>query len=131
MSADFDVAVSLVLKHEGGYTPGLADDPGGESNFGVSKRAFPNLDIKNLTVDAAKQIYHDQYWKPWMQGAADQRIANILLDSAVNQGTNTALQLHLIAGNNLQELVVQRLIRYTHVNKPEFYHAWFSRTLDY
>lgn len=130
MPADFDIAVSLVLKHEGGYTPGLAGDPGGESNFGISKRAFPNLDIKNLTVDAAKQIYKDKYWRPWMLGQTDQRVANALLDAAVNMGMNAALQLHLTSKDDLQELQVQRLIRYTHVDKPEFYHAWFLRTLD-
>lgn len=131
--ADFDLAVELVLKHEGGLVDN-PQDPGGLTNFGISLRSYPQLGedgIRKLTADDAKAIYLRDFWKPWMMGAPDQRLANVLLDSAVNQGMNTALQLHLIAGNNLQEMVIQRLIRYTHVNKPEFYHAWFSRALDY
>ncbi len=38
--ADFFSAVNLVLRHEGGYTPGLPGDPGGETNFGISKRCL-------------------------------------------------------------------------------------------
>ena len=35
----FDAAVSYVLKWEGGYSND-PDDPGGETNFGISKRAY-------------------------------------------------------------------------------------------
>ena len=40
----FEQCIDHVLKHEGGYV----DDPkdlGGETNFGISKRAYPELDI--------------------------------------------------------------------------------------
>ena len=52
----FDVYFEKVISHEGGYSND-AKDPGGETNFGISKRAYPQVDIKNLTRDAAKQIY--------------------------------------------------------------------------
>jgi lysozyme family protein len=34
----FDTAVELILKHEGGWVKD-ENDPGGETNFGISKRA--------------------------------------------------------------------------------------------
>lgn len=123
--ADFDQAVVLVLEHEGGYTPGLSGDPGGETNFGISKRAFPNLDIKNLTMGEAKEIYKEKYWS--FDDIQDQATANCLLDCAVNQGVELAQELR---GMSLRDIQTARLMRYSRIAKPQFYHAWFSRTLD-
>ena len=39
---DFATAVAFVLQHEGGYVHNPAD-PGGETKFGISKRAHPDL----------------------------------------------------------------------------------------
>ena len=57
----FDILVKKVLKHEGGYVNDPSD-PGGETKYGISKRAFPDLDIKNLTEEQAILIYYDEYW---------------------------------------------------------------------
>src|SRR5207248_918577 len=35
---------------------------GGETNFGISKRKYPTLDIKNLTDLGAVAIYRRDYW---------------------------------------------------------------------
>jgi len=123
--ADFTIAVALVMKHEGGYTAGLAGDPGGETNYGIAKRFHPDLDIQNLTVEQAKDIYHNEYWR--FDDVQDQSAANCLLDCAVNQGLAFALH---IRGLSLKEIQVARLQRYADLNKPQFYHSWFSRTLD-
>ena len=40
------------------------DDAGGETHFGISKRAHPAVDIRNLTRDRAISIYHEDYWRP-------------------------------------------------------------------
>lgn len=123
--ADFEQAIALVLKHEGGYTPGLPGDPGGETNFGISKRAFPDLDIANLTVQQAEEIYREKYWA--FDEIEDQATANCLLDCAVNQGPEVAAELK---GMSLKDIQTARLMRYARIAKPQFYHAWFSRTLD-
>lgn len=127
--ADFEQAVSFVFKHEGGYTPGIPDDPGGETNFGISKRAFPDLDIKNLTIDQAKEIYRKHYWNVELDGEPDQKLANCLLDCAVNQGPSFAAKLHR-PYCDLICVQVERLIRYATLNKPKFNHSWFYRVLD-
>jgi hypothetical protein len=51
----FDEAVKMVLKHEGGYV-NHPSDPGGETNFGISKRAYPEVDIANLTEEEAAEF---------------------------------------------------------------------------
>jgi lysozyme family protein len=55
-------AVAAVLHIEGGYVCNPAD-PGGETKFGISKRSYPNVDIKNLTPEAATAIYFADFWQ--------------------------------------------------------------------
>jgi lysozyme family protein len=61
MLTQFDDIIEVVLEHEGGYVND-PQDPGGETNFGVAKRSHPDVDIKNLTKDGAKEIYYQDYW---------------------------------------------------------------------
>ncbi len=61
MTEKFNKAVRIILAHEGGYVNHPAD-PGGETNMGISKRSYPDLDIKNLTVAMAKEIYFRDFW---------------------------------------------------------------------
>ena len=127
--ADFSIAVEKVLNHEGGFTPGLPNDPGGATNFGISQRAYPDLDIKRLSVEDAKAIYQRDYWKPWMESLEDQQLANCLLDCAVNQGPSVAAQLSQVS-QGLRDFQLHRLLRYALSNKPQFYKSWFHRVLD-
>jgi lysozyme family protein len=96
--ASFDLAIATVLDHEGGYTFNPAD-PGGETNFGISKKAYPNLDIKNLTEDQAKEIYRRDYWR--YDGIQNQDVATKVFDMAVNMGPPTAHRLLQMALNAL------------------------------
>jgi lysozyme family protein len=59
--AVFVQAVQIVLQHEGGYVDNPAD-PGGATNFGISQRSYPNLDIKGLTRDEAATLYFRDWW---------------------------------------------------------------------
>lgn len=87
----WDTAIAFVLEMEGGYTLD-PNDPGGETNFGISKKAYPDLDIKNLTVDQAKDIYHRDYWMPCRCDNLPAPWATALFDMAVNQGTDRAIK---------------------------------------
>src|SRR3989304_9273008 len=89
--ANFYEALELVLKHEAGYVND-PDDPGGETNFGISKRSYPSVDIKNLTRDEAAEIYKHDYWLSLYDQISDQRVANVLFDFGVNAGINTAVR---------------------------------------
>lgn len=77
--------INLVLKHEGGYVNNI-NDPGGETNFGISKRAYPTLDIKNLTKDDAIQIYYADYYLSMNVDKIPIRFQAIVLDSFVLHG---------------------------------------------
>ena len=61
MNESFNRAFEIVLRFEGGYVYD-PDDPGGETKYGISKRQYPHLDIKNLTKEQAKEIYYSDYW---------------------------------------------------------------------
>jgi lysozyme family protein len=88
----FDKAFKLVIGAEGGYVNDPRD-PGGETKFGISKRQYPNLDIKNLTLEQAKEIYYRDYWLPIEAGRLHERLAIYYFDCAVNQGVPTAKKL--------------------------------------
>lgn len=88
----FDRALALVLEAEGGYSNDPRD-PGGETNFGISKRAYPRLDIKALTIDQAREIYLRDYWLKAKCERLPDPVAIALFDSAVNQGVDAATKL--------------------------------------
>jgi lysozyme family protein len=88
--AKFEPAVEVVLAHEGGYSFD-PDDPGGETNHGISKRSYPSEDILALTVDRAKELYERDFWK--YEEVESQVIATKLLDMAVNMGSGQAVKL--------------------------------------
>lgn len=90
--AAFDDAVALVLRHEGGYVNDGAD-PGGETNFGISKRNYPDLDITSLTREQAIAIYRRDWWERYGYGRLADAIAVKTFDLAVNLGPATAHKL--------------------------------------
>jgi lysozyme family protein len=92
MISDWEKAIEFVLEMEGGYTLD-ADDPGGETKYGISKKAYPNLDIKTLTITEAKTIYENDYWKPCKCDELPTSFAISVFDTAVNQGVYTAIKL--------------------------------------
>lgn len=81
----FETAIARVLGIEGGYTPG-ADDPGGETKWGISKRSYPDLDIKALTREEAVEIYRKDFWFKARCDLLPDSVAFQALDFAVNSG---------------------------------------------
>ena len=91
--ADFNKAIEKTLINEGGYVNDPSDR-GGETKYGISKRAYPNVDIKNLTTNEAKAIYKRDYWdKLKADHIESQLVASELFDTAVNMGVRTASKL--------------------------------------
>lgn len=91
-SPDFQHAVAFVLAKEGGYVQ-HPSDPGGETNFGISKRAYPHEDIANLTEQRAAFLYHRDYWRAVRSHELPTGIALAVFDGAVQHGTVTAARL--------------------------------------
>lgn len=90
MNNNFEAAMKFIFKWEGGYVND-PDDPGGETKYGISKRAYPNVDIKNLTKDQAKEIYFRDYWLKAGLDKYPQDKAIVLMNVAVNMGVAKAL----------------------------------------
>src|SRR3990167_2821806 len=87
--ADFTKMFDRLLGHEGGYTND-PNDPGGETNWGISKRSYPDLDIKALTRDEAKVIYKRDFWDklPTFSPAVKFQV----FDFGINSGFSTAIR---------------------------------------
>ena len=89
---DFHRCIDLIIAEEGGYI-NHPDDPGGETKFGISKRAYPQLDIPALTLARAVDLYPTDYWQPINGDPFPDGLALLLLDTAVNIGPMTAIRL--------------------------------------
>ena len=89
----FRRAVDYLLALEGGYVDHGADR-GGKTNFGISQRSYPTLNIARLTRDEAIQIYHRDFWtRLKCDDILPERIAGALFDMGVNSGLGTAAKL--------------------------------------
>jgi len=103
MDEKFLRVVGEVLENEGGYRND-PDDPGGETNFGISRRSYPDLDIQNLSRDEAIGIYYRDWWDRYGYHLIDnEEIAGELLDLAVNMGAQRAHTLVQISVNQTSE----------------------------
>lgn len=87
----FDQCFDKLIAHEGGYVS-HEKDPGGETNWGISKRSYPQVDIKNLTRDAAKAIYKTDFWDRAQCDRLPPALAYLLFDAAVNSGIGQAIR---------------------------------------
>ena len=155
----FDEIIEVVLEHEGGYVND-PDDPGGETNFGIAKRSHPDVDIKNLTKEGAKEIYKEVYWDKNKVESLPEELWHIYFDMCVNQGKSRAVKIIQRAGNGkggsltvdggmgpmtitaigksrveLDRVRAYRVKYYADLvsRKPElerFYFGWFKRALE-
>ena len=147
----FDRAVDFVLEYEGG----LVDDPadaGGVTKFGISQRAYPDLNIRELTTPAARQIYYEDYWLKCKCPELPYPLAMLVFDSAVNQGPSAAIKMlqqalgtepdgvvgpiTIAAGHRAElrkvtvDLAARRALRYAlHPQVQQFGLGWYRRLM--
>ncbi len=89
----FNKFMPIILKHEGGYVND-PDDLGGETKYGITKRRYPNLDIKSLTSHEATNIYYRDFYKPLnLDLIEDDLLALHIFDMAINAGKKRAVKL--------------------------------------
>jgi len=126
---DFDKAIKFVLKWEGGYHHDK-NDPGGETNFGISKRSYPELDISKLTLKQAKEIYYQNYWLKCGCDKLPYPFNIVIFDTAVNMGRRRAMKF-LDAYNDWRDYLLKRLYTYSKFKQAKLYfRGWANRTLD-
>lgn len=88
----FDQIFDLVIDVEQGYVDDPRD-PGGETRYGITKRCYPRLNIRTLTLVQAKEIMYRDYWLHCACDKLPPEAALLLFDCAVNQGQPTAIRL--------------------------------------
>ena len=94
MEDNWSRSIDFTLKMEGGSTAeNDPNDPGGLTKYGISKRAYPNLDIENLTLEEAKAIYRRDYWEACWCDKMPADFAVAVFDCAVNQGVGRSIRI--------------------------------------
>ena len=69
-------------------------DPGGETNYGISKRTYPHLDIKSLTEKQASDIYYNDWYLPLhLDRIESEELATKVLDTCVNIGKRPGIRI--------------------------------------
>ena len=99
----FEAAVEATLAHEGGYVNDPLD-PGGETKFGISRRAYPHIHVSTLTREQAIALYKRDYWTgPGFNRIDNPAIAAKVFDLGVNMGAGRAVKLLQQAVNRFGE----------------------------
>lgn len=90
---NFDQAFERLLGHEGGYVND-PDDPGGETNWGitiaVARTEGYGGSMRDLPIDKAKDIYRKSYWNPVHADELPDAVRFDVFDAAVNHGASQA-----------------------------------------
>lgn len=104
MNEVFLKSFARVFKHEGGFTAD-PDDRGnwtsgkigvGKLNgtkFGLAAMTYPNLDIRNLTLAQARDIYYQDWWIKLGMERFCEPMRFQMFDAAINHGMRTATKL--------------------------------------
>jgi len=91
--SNFDIAFGDLIKTEGGWVND-SDDPGRETKFGLSQRYNPELDIKNITIPEAKEVYFFKFWDKYKYiEIRDHKVASKLLRMSAIAGPKSAHKL--------------------------------------
>jgi hypothetical protein len=132
--AGFTSAVGNVLPREGGFV-GKDGQSGAPANFGINQAANPDVDVKNLTEDKAKEIYKTRYWDAIEADKLNPAAQEIAFDAAVNQGQGYAKELIRKTGGDPQKMIDQRRRDYIKIvekdpKKINDFRGWMNRLDD-
>ena len=135
-------AIAFVLRWEGGYQ-NVANDSGNwtggavgvgvnkGTKYGISAASYPDLDIINLTLDQAKDIYRRDYWQ---RSGADKLAwpaSLLVMDTAVLHGVGAATKWLAEVGPNPLAFAAKRLRVYTSMSNWSTWGAgWVNRVAD-
>ncbi len=134
MRSSFEKAFALTVGVEGGYVND-SRDPGGETKYGIAKRYHPDEDIKNLTLERAKEIYLNEYWIPAKCDNTPTPMDICLFDSQVNPQNDPRLpgggNQEILNQNprNWQDYMMLRMVRYMKNSKDIYVKGHIFRCL--
>jgi lysozyme family protein len=122
--------MALVFANEGGYC-NVPGDAGGETKYGISKRSYPNVDIKNLTKEQASEIYKtDFYDKCKIDAIHNDLVAIHVFDFAINSGISRAVKvLQSVCGVKADGIIGMDTI--TKVNSRDMSLNYINARIDF
>jgi lysozyme family protein len=106
MKTNFDLCLSHLLQHEGGYV-NHPSDPGGITNLGVTKkvweawvdRSVDEKAMRDLTPAKVSPMYKEMYWDKIKGDNLPAGVDYCVFDAAVNSGVGRAARwLQTVAG---------------------------------
>lgn len=132
----FQASVHWVLQREGVrwdaagnlVATGLVDNPkdaGKVTNFGIASRWHPGVDVRNLTLTGAIQIYRTEYWDKFKCELLSDPWALFVFDSAVQHPPSAVMLFEQF--NNICDAMARRRAFYLSLNEPEFEAGWLTR----
>ena len=134
---DFKDAIEFVFSEEcpkrGSCYVNDPDDPGGETNFGISKRQYPNEDIKGMTKPRAMHLLHRDYWLKSGSDKLNWPMSLYVFDAYVNMHPTVVKKLRK-SSSNWFDFLMERLFAYARLaqRKPKlrkFLPIWVMRVV--
>jgi len=143
MRQNFEECMARLLEHEGGYV-WHAQDPGGETNFGVTRAVYEqyvgrqvmNGEMEGLTHDDVYPIYKENYWDAVRGDDLPSGVDWSCFDWAVNSGKSRASKaLQRIVGveadggigpmtlQAVAEVEPEEIIKQMHYVRDKFYRS--------
>lgn len=127
----FDAAVNKVLGTEGGYNSSDGNS-GAPVNFGINQGANPDINVKNLTPEKAKELYKSRYWDAIGADNLPAGLRMSAFDAAVNQGVGWTKQALAESGGDPAKFNQLRIQHYKDIaeNDPrqaKYLSAWLAR----
>jgi len=143
MKQNFEQCMGWLLEHEGGFI-NHPSDPGGETNFGVTRAVYEqyvgrqvmNGEMEGLTHDDVYPIYKENYWDAVRADDLPSGVDWSTFDWAVNSGKSRASKaLQRIVGveadGGIGPLTLQRvaevdpeeIIKQMHYVRDKFYRS--------
>jgi lysozyme family protein len=125
----------FVIPHEGTTYENDPDDPGGPTKYGIDHRSHPDVDIKNLTINEAIQIYHESYWIPNGCNKLKAGLGESHYDACINCGKARANRFLAAANgdadkyNNEREAFYGRLVD-SRPSSKKYLKGWVNRVND-
>lgn len=124
-------ALDFILELEGGAK--LVTDTGGLTKYGISSKANPGVDVRNLTEAQAREIYRRSYAAPLGLENYPADVALVALDAKINHRGGFAEMLLREAGDDPAKMIAlrrgeyARLIREAPGTYAKFKNGWENR----
>lgn len=142
----FDYGIDFVLRWEVGLDKktgklrldgGLNDDDGSWTKWGIRQAANPNVDVPNLSLSEAIEIYRSKYWNSYSLDNYEIGLSCAMFDSGVNCGPSRMVKWYektKAEKDPAYRLIEQRDIYYRELAKQDkyklFLRGWLNRTAD-